>query len=66
MFEAIISNINTGRVHRRTFVSRDDARNYAEAWARSGFRKPENHRVEVQHREEVRPQAAPVAVPAAA
>jgi hypothetical protein len=66
MFEAIISNINTGRVHRRLFDSRDDAASYAETWVRSGWRRPENHRVEIHARERLQPQTKSVAAPAAA
>ncbi|MGF1578213.1 MAG: hypothetical protein ACFCD0_02495 [Gemmataceae bacterium] len=32
MFEAIISNINTGRVHRWLLETRESARRYADDW----------------------------------
>ncbi len=64
MFEAIISNINTGRVHRRIFDTRDEARQYADGWVRSGWRQPQNHRIEIQYRKPVKPQTTQLAAPA--
>jgi len=36
---------------RRIFDTRDEARQYADGWVRSGWRQPQNHRIEVQYRE---------------
>ena len=51
MFEVIISNVNTGRVERKTFDTREDASRYADRRIRTGWREPRNHRVEIHHRE---------------
>ena len=51
MFEVIISNVNTGRVERKSFETREQANNYANRRINSGWRKPRNHRVEIYHRE---------------
>ena len=48
MYEAVISNINTGHVHRKTFGSRDEANKYAQAYVHSGWRLPRNHRIEIE------------------
>ena len=53
MFEVIISNVNTGRVERKSFASRDQANAHADRrLARlAGRRSHANYRVEVHHRD---------------
>ena len=68
MFEVIISNVNTGRVERQTFASRDQANSHADRrLARlAGKRSHSNYRVEVHHRDLPAPRPLPAADRAAA
>ncbi len=53
MFEAIISSVVTGRVHRKCFDTWDEADRYADQWMFQGVR-PKNrrdYRVEIHKRE---------------
>jgi hypothetical protein len=53
MFEVIISNVNTGRVWRRLFDSREEADARVDRFFEGGPFKPRNrrnYRVEVYHR----------------
>ena len=53
MFEVIISNVNTGRVERKTFASRDRANQHADRRLSrlAGKRSHANYRVEIHQRE---------------
>jgi hypothetical protein len=52
MYEVIISNINTGRVWRKLFETRDGAERHEERFfdGPHGTRSRRNYRVEVHHR----------------
>jgi hypothetical protein len=65
MFEVIISNVNTGRVERKTFASRDQANTHADRrLARlAGKRSHSNYRVEVHHHEPQKVETVPVSKP---
>jgi hypothetical protein len=68
MFEVIISNVNTGRVERKTFASRDQANQHADRRVSrlAGKRSHANYRVEVHHREPQVQRPLPVVDSAAA
>jgi hypothetical protein len=70
MFEVIICTVNTGRVQRKLFDTRDRADRHAERWLARACRKggsASRYRVEVYHRPlpDVRPLPRPAVAPAA-
>ena len=53
MFEVIISNVNTGRVWRKLFDSRDEADRHVDRFLDGGSAWPRNrrnYRIEIYHR----------------
>jgi hypothetical protein len=70
MFEVIISNVNTGRVWRKLFDSREEADRHVDRFLDSGSTWPRNrrnYRIEIYHcpAPVIRPVAAPAAEEAA-